>query len=309
MTTIVHHDDCLNHDTGPHNPESAQRIGAVLSGLQPLQGLEYLPAPLATAEQISRVHPEDFQQALQQTEPQQGRVFVTEEDTLMSPGTLQATLRGSGAMCFAIEQIMAGQSANAFCVVRPPGHHAETATAMGFCFFNHIAVGAEHARSIGGAMKIAIVDFDVHHGNGTQEIFENDPNTLFVSSHEMPLYPGSGYADETGVGNIINLPLDRGMGSKAFRKEWGTLGLPAIHSFEPDLILVSAGFDAHVRDPLGHLQVKDQDFAWITDELLGLAQDTAGGKLVSVLEGGYDLEALASASRAHVERMLVAGNS
>jgi acetoin utilization deacetylase AcuC-like enzyme len=303
MTSIIHHDDCLKHDPGPHSPESAQRIAAVLGGLEGLGGLEYLPAPKASGEQLLRVHPEQYQDLLRETEPEEGRVAITEADNIMSHGTLDAALRASGAICFAVEQVLAGQADNAFCAVRPPGHHAEQALAMGYCFFNHVAVGARHAQAIGAA-KVAIVDFDVHHGNGTQAIFEDDPSVLFVSSHQMPLYPGSGYADEIGCGNIINLPLAPGAGSAEFRKAWSTLGLPAVHGFEPDLILVSAGFDAHQRDPLGHLQVQDQDYGWITDELIGLAQDSAGGRLVSILEGGYDMEALASASRAHVERLL-----
>lgn len=306
MTTIIHHDDCLKHDTGPRSPERSQRIGAVMEGLGTMPGLEFLPAPLATPEQLSRVHPARFQEDLASQVPEHGYVAITEDDNIMSTGTLGAALRGSGSICFAIEQVLAGNTTNAFCVVRPPGHHAETATAMGYCFFNHVAVGARHAQAIGGIKRVAIVDFDVHHGNGTQEIFENDTSVLFVSSHQMPLYPGTGHSDETGQGNIVNLPLAPGAGSSEFRKSWAKLGLPAVHSFEPELILVSAGFDAHYRDPLGHLELQDDDYRWITDELSGLAQDSAGGRLVSLLEGGYDLEGLASASRAHVERLVSA---
>lgn len=302
MTTIIKHDECLNHDTGNCNPERPQRLNAVLSGLEAIGGLEYLPAPLATIEQISRVHPESFQQMLEGMSPESGHVTVNEEDNIMSPGTYNAVLRASGGVCFAIDQVLAGKTDNAFCVVRPPGHHAEVEVAMGFCFYNHIAIGARHAQA-GGARKIAIVDFDVHHGNGTQAIFENDPSVLFISSHQMPLYPGSGYPQETGCGNIINLPLAPGQGSREFRQAWSTVGLPAVHSFEPDFILVSAGFDAHYRDPLGQLDLQDIDYRWITEELMDLARDSAGGKLVSLLEGGYDLEALATASRAHAEAL------
>lgn len=304
MTTIIHHDDCLKHDAGPRSPERSQRISAVMGNLSSMAGLEFLPAPLATPEQVSRAHPGTFQDDLAGRVPQQGYVSITEDDNIMSSGTLEAASRGSGAVCFAIEQVLAGKSQNAFCVVRPPGHHAESATAMGFCFYNHIAVGARHAQSFEGIGKIAIIDFDVHHGNGTQEIFEDDPSVMFVSSHQMPLYPGTGHSGETGVGNILNLPLAPGSGSTQFRRAWATLGLPAVHSFEPDLILVSAGFDAHYRDPLGHLEVQDEDYQWITDELTGLAHDCSGGKIISLLEGGYDLDGLASASKAHVERLL-----
>ncbi|MBT8061160.1 MAG: histone deacetylase family protein, partial [Gammaproteobacteria bacterium] len=257
MTTIIHHDDCLKHDTGPRSPERSQRIGAVMVGLGELPGLEYLPAPLATAEQLSRVHPASFQSDLADHVPEQGYVAINEDDNIMSHGTLDAALRGSGSICFAIEQVLVGNAVNAFCVVRPPGHHAESVTAMGYCFFNHVAVGARHAQALGEVERVAIIDFDVHHGNGTQEIFENDSSVMVVSSHQMPLYPGTGHADETGQGNILNLPLAPGTGSAEFRKTWATLGLPAVHSFEPQLILVSAGFDAHFRDPLGHLELHD----------------------------------------------------
>jgi len=303
MTSIIHHDDCLKHNTGPQSPESAQRIAAVLGGLESVSGLEYLPAPAASVEQLSRVHPDAYLNLLRETEPEEGRVFINEQDNMMSKGTLDAALRGSGAICFAIEQVLSGQVANAFCAVRPPGHHAESATSMGYCFYNHVAVGARHAQAL-GARKIAIIDFDVHHGNGTQEIFESDPDVLFISSHQMPLYPGSGYPEETGCGNIINLPLAPGTGGTEFRKAWSRVGLPAVHGFEPDLILISAGFDAHRRDPLGHLEVRDQDYAWITGELMDLAEDSAGGRLVSILEGGYDMEALATASAAHVRELM-----
>ncbi|MDX1460946.1 MAG: histone deacetylase family protein [Xanthomonadales bacterium] len=304
MTTIIHHDDCLLHDTGPINPERAQRISAVMGSLAELKGLEYLPAPLASPEQLLRVHPDHYLGDLRKSQPSQGCVAVNEADTMMSADTLQAALRGSGAICFAIEQVAAGSAPNAFCVVRPPGHHAEAETAMGYCFYNHVAVGARHAQSLDGIARVAIVDFDVHHGNGTQAIFENDGSVLFVSSHQMPLYPGTGHRDETGSGNIINLPLDPGSGGREFRRAWSAVGLPAIHSFEPDFILVSAGFDAHHRDPLAHLHLDEDDFRWISDELSDIAADCADGRLVSILEGGYDLQGLASSASAHVERLL-----
>jgi acetoin utilization deacetylase AcuC-like enzyme len=303
-TIIIQHDDCLRHDPGPRHPESAERIKSVLAGLNGLKGLEYLPAPRATADQASRVHPEVFQQWLTEMEPEEGRVPLNELDTLMNKGSMDANLRGSGGVCFAIEQVHAGNAANAFCAIRPPGHHSGVDFAMGFCLFNHVAVGARHAQTLDGIDKVAIIDFDVHHGNGTQQIFEDDPTVMFVSSHEMPLYPGSGYMDETGCGNVLNLPLAPGVGGTEFRRTWSTLGLPAVHSFQPDLILVSAGFDAHRRDPLGHLELEDSDYEWLTREILDLARDSAGSRVVSTLEGGYDLEALSTAPRAHVEALL-----
>lgn len=304
MTTIIRHDDCLNHNTGPRSPESAQRIAAVSGGLEDVKGLEYLPAPRASTEQVSRVHPTTFQDRLCEIEPDSGRISVTEQDNIMSRGTMDATLRASGAICFGVDQVLQGKTNNAFCMVRPPGHHAESEIAMGYCFFNHVAIGARHAQSSNAIKKIAILDFDVHHGNGTQAIFEDDPSVLFISSHQMPLYPGSGYAEETGSGNILNLPLAPGTGSNEFRSAWSSLGLPAVHSFEPDMVLISAGFDAHHRDPLGHLDVQDEDYHWLTSEIRDLADDSANGRLVSILEGGYDMQALATASRAHVEALI-----
>jgi len=303
-TLIIHHDDCLLHDPGPRHPESLRRLKAVLGGLEDLTGLEYLPAPAASVEQISRVHLEAYQDWLREMEPEEGRVPLNEADTLMNAGSMKANLRGSGAICFAIEQVHGGQAANAFCAIRPPGHHAGEDFAMGFCLFNHVAVGARHAQSLAGIERVAILDFDVHHGNGTQQIFENDPSVLFVSSHQIPLYPGSGYMDETGCGNILNLPLPPGAGSEEFRAVWSKLGLPAVHSFEPDVILVSAGFDAHQRDPLGQLELQEEDYHWITRQICELAADSAGGRVVSILEGGYDLRALAAASREHVAALL-----
>ncbi len=304
MTIIIHHDDCLQHDPGPGHPESTERIKAVLAGLESLRGLEHLPAPLATPEQLSRVHTAAFQEELREAEPEQDRIVLSEGDTLMSPGSIDASLRASGAVCFAVEQVLGGQAGNAFCAVRPPGHHAEKALAMGFCLFNNVAVGARHAQAREEIKRVAILDFDVHHGNGTQAIFEDDPSVLFVSSHQMPLYPGSGYPDETGFGNIVNIPLVPGSGSLEFRRAWSRLALPAVHAFEPDLVLVSAGFDAHERDPLAHLEVRDADYRWIADEIAGLAGDCCNGALVALLEGGYDLEALATAPRAFVEGLL-----
>jgi acetoin utilization deacetylase AcuC-like enzyme len=299
-TMIIHHDDCLRHEPGSKHPESALRVKAVLSGLDDLRGVQYLPAPLALSEQIAAVHPLEFWSDMQEREPRKGRVAL-DADTYLSPGSIDAARRASGGLCFAIDQLVNDMAANAFCVVRPPGHHSETELAMGFCLLNHVAIGARHALQTDSIERVAIIDFDVHHGNGTQQVFEQSPEVMYVSSHQFPLYPGTGHIDEIGCGNILNLPLAPGDGSTAFRKTWNLTGLPAIHSFDPDLILISAGFDAHERDPLGQLELCDSDYRWITEEICDLADDCSSGRVVSILEGGYDLKALASAGRQHVK--------
>jgi len=299
-TIIIQHDDCLRHNPGPGHPESPQRVKAAMSGLDGIRGLQRLPAPLATVDQITRVHPQEFWAGLQADEPDEGH-FAIDPDTLMNKGSIDAALRASGAICFAVDQILADKALRAFCVVRPPGHHSEPDKAMGFCLLNHIAIGAQQALTHPEIKRVAIIDFDVHHGNGTQAAFEENPDVMYVSSHQAPLYPGTGHIEEVGVGNILNMPLAAGDGSAAFRSTWSRLGLPAIHSFEPDLILISAGFDAHERDPLAQLEVQDADYHWITGEICDLATDSSQGRVVSLLEGGYDMQALASASRAHVQ--------
>jgi len=299
-TIIIQHDDCLHHNPGPRHPESAQRVKAVMSGLEGIRGLQKLPAPVATTEQITRVHPAEFWAGLQADEPDEGH-FAIDPDTFLNKGSIDATLRASGAICFAVDQVLADKALRAFCVVRPPGHHSEPDKAMGFCLLNHIAIGAQQALSHPEIKRVAIIDFDVHHGNGTQAAFEENPDVMYVSSHQYPLYPGTGHIEEVGVGNILNMPLAAGDGSAAFRSAWSRLGLPAIHSFEPDLILISAGFDAHERDPLAQLEVQDADYHWISGEICDLATDSCQGRVVSLLEGGYDMQALASASRAHVQ--------
>ena len=306
-TLIIHHDACLQHDPGPGHPEQVRRLAAVMGGLEGLRGLEFLPAPLVTAEQVGRVHTDAYRHWLEEMEPAEGRVPLTEADTLMNPGSLAASARGAGGLCFAVAQVLGGQAPNAFVATRPPGHHSGTDFSMGFCLYNNVAIGARHAQTFEGIEKVAILDFDVHHGNGTQQIFENDPSVLFVSSHQVPLYPGSGAPDETGVDNILNLPLAPGSGSAALQAAWARKGLPAVDAFAPDLILVSAGFDAHERDPLAQLEARDSDFEWLTREIMALADQHCRGKLVSILEGGYDLQGLASASRAHVEALSRAG--
>lgn len=303
-TLLIHHDDCRRHDPGPRHPEQVRRTEVVLEALEGIRGIERLPAPLATPEQLGRVHGEVFCDWLASLEPEEGRVPVSEADNLINRGSLGASLRGSGAICYGIDEVLAGKAANAFCVTRPPGHHSGTDFAMGFCLFNHVAIGARHALAHEGIARVAIVDFDVHHGNGTQQVFEDDPAVMFVSSHQMPLYPGSGHPEETGAGNILNLPLSPGAGGDAFRATWSRVGLPAVDAFAPDIILVSAGFDAHGRDPLGALELAEADFQWITAELAAIASEHGGGRMVSILEGGYDLEGLALSARAHTQALV-----
>lgn len=307
MTTlIVHHDDCLRHDTGAKHPESPQRLEAVLGAIGDLDGLEFLPAPRAEHAALTRVHPPAYLERVARAIPSEGRSTLDEHDNVISPGSLDAALRGAGAICFAIDQVMAGLGSNAFCATRPPGHHAESALAMGFCLFNNIAIGARHAQQAHALQRIAILDFDVHHGNGTQAIFEQDPSVLFISSHQVPLYPGSGMPDETGSGNILNLPLRPATGSPEFRDAWTNIAFPAVRAFDPDLILVSAGFDAHHKDPLAQIELDTEDYGWITREIAALAEEACAGRLVSILEGGYHLEALAASARAHVKALATA---
>lgn len=254
--------------------------------------------------QIARVHPGDFVDRMLQAIPQAGLHFV-DGDTVVSPGSGEAALRAAGAVCAAIDAVMAGEISNAFCAVRPPGHHAEPDQAMGFCLFNNIAIGALHARDRWGLRRIAVIDFDVHHGNGTQAAFAADADLFYASTHQSPLYPGTGAAHEQGVaGNILNLPLRPFAGSDDFRAAVSAGLLPKLERFAPELLLISAGFDAHQSDPLAQLQLTDADYYWVTGELLRVARKTAQGRLVSALEGGYDLNALARASAAHVRALM-----
>lgn len=306
-TLILHHDDCLQHHPGDRHPERASRVKSVLKALRNMKGTEMLPAPKASMKQIGRVHLGDYWQRLIELEPRGDEPgadrLALDPDTFLSPGSISAAMRGSGAACFAIDQVFAGKSKNAFCAVRPPGHHAAEGRAMGFCLLNHVAIGARHALATHGIDRVAILDFDVHHGNGTQTIFSQSPQVQYVSSHQIPLYPGTGNAGETGCGNILNLPLAPGAGSREFRAAWSGRGLPALHDFKPELIIISAGFDAHQQDPLGQIELQDDDFGWITSEICNHARTACGGRVISVLEGGYDLDALASSAHAHVEAM------
>ena len=308
MTTLLfHHDSSARHDTGQGHPERPDRIRAVMEALSDdaFADLDRREAPEAGPDQLSRAHSAAFVEALLDAVPAEGRVRV-DPDTVMSADSGEASRRAAGAMVAAVDAVMAGDADNAFCAVRPPGHHAEAARSMGFCLFNNVAVGALHAREEIGADKVAVVDFDVHHGNGTQAIFEADPSLFFASTHEFPLYPGTGRAEETGCGNIVNVPLRPGSGSEQFRAAMEDGVLPALRSFAPDLILVSAGFDAHERDPLATLRLVEEDYAWVTRRLCEIADEVCGGRLVATLEGGYDLDALAASVTAHVEVLMTA---
>ena len=306
-TLILSHRDCLAHDMGPGHPERPDRTRVIERILEHerFQPLLRDAAPLGSREQVLRVHPQDYWHQLEELSPHQGLAQI-DGDTAMSPGTFEAALRSVGGACVAVDEVMTGKVDTAFVATRPPGHHAETTTAMGFCFFNNAAIAARQARAVHGAERVAIMDFDVHHGNGTQEIFWNDPSVLYASTHEMPLYPGTGALSETGAhDNIVNAPLRAGDDGVQFRQAMNTRVLPAIEAFAPDLIIISAGFDAHARDPMANINLVENDFAWATGKLMDIAQKTCQGRVVSVLEGGYDLEALARSVAAHV--MMLSG--
>lgn len=305
-TTLFTHRACLEHDTSFGHPECADRLRAVLAALETEEFtlLDRQEAPLATIEQLTRVHPRDYVDRILAAIPEQDHAGI-DDDTIVSPGSGEAALRAAGAVCAAVDAVSSGQSRNAFCAVRPPGHHAERQQAMGFCLFNNVAVGALHARVVHGLQRVAVMDFDVHHGNGTQDMFCNDPDLLYTSTHQSPLYPGTGHPNETGVNNnIVNAPLPALSGSPEFRHAMTTRILPAIDHFNPDIILISAGFDAHSRDPLAGLHLIDDDYVWATRKLGELARVHCGARLVSVLEGGYNLSALASACAAHVRELM-----
>ena len=308
MTTLLYtHSSSLDHDTGAGHPERIARIEAVnraLSGSS-YETLLRREAPLALADQLARVHEGQYVDLLLNNIPAEGYVRL-DPDTVLSPGSGEAALRAAGAIVAAVDDVMAGRAVNAFCAVRPPGHHAEPGRGMGFCLFNNVAVGAMHARAAHGIGRIAIVDFDVHHGNGTQAAFYKDPDTLFASSHQYPHYPGTGASSETGVGNIFNSPLEAGAGGTEFRAAMERRILPALRTFKPEFLFVSAGFDAHARDPLAALRFEEEDFEWATVKLCEIAAEFAGGRLVSTLEGGYDLEALGNSVQAHVNALMAA---
>jgi acetoin utilization deacetylase AcuC-like enzyme len=301
---VYTHAACLAHDTGPDHAERPARLLAVTEALfTAFPGtLDWREAPRASRGDLLRVHEASLLHTVLETRPAE-RVML-DPDTVLSAASAEAALRAAGAAVAAVDFVLAGDGMRAFCAVRPPGHHATADTAMGFCLFNNIAIAAAHALAMHGLERVAIADFDVHHGNGTQAIFEQDPRVLFASSHQSPLYPDTGYANERGVGNILNAPLPPQADSQAFRATWTHDLLPALDAFRPQLLLVSAGFDAHRRDPLAQLQLEADDYAWLTAGLRAIADRHASGRIVSTLEGGYDLQALEECAVAHVGALL-----
>lgn len=307
MTTLlISHPSSLRHATPQGHPERADRIRAVEQALEDERFalLQRVEAPEGTLAQVELCHPAAYAQAISEAAPQQGLVQI-DADTIMSPGTLSAVLHGVGGAVHAVDEVMSGRVDNAFSAMRPPGHHAESDKAMGFCFFNNAAIAARHAQRVHGAERVAIVDWDVHHGNGTQEIFWGDASVLYASTHEMPLYPGTGAPSERGEhGTIVNAALRAGDGSDAFRDAFESAILPRLADFRPDLVIISAGFDAHWRDPLANINLKEPDFAWATQKLMEIADRHAAGRIVSILEGGYDLEGLSKSTAAHVTALM-----
>ncbi len=301
------HPACLEHKPGAGHPESPQRLEAVMQALwEPeFAQLDWREAPRGTREQVLLVHELGYVDAVEAMVPSTGLVLLDGGDTAMSPGSWEAVMHCVGAACAGVDAVMAGEADNVFCATRPCGHHAEPGRAMGFCIFNQIAIAAVHALDTHGLKRVAVVDFDVHHGNGTQAAFWHRSELFFGSSHQSPLYPGTGLAQETGdSGNIVNVPLPPGCGSTQFRARVADVLLPALRRFEPELILISAGFDAHKLDPLAQLQLESDDFGWVTKEVMAIAADVCQGRVVSVLEGGYSGEGLAGGTTAHVRALM-----
>ncbi|TAN71389.1 MAG: histone deacetylase family protein [Methylobacter sp.] len=306
MKTLYYsHPDFLAHETGSGHPECAKRLKSIEKELArpEFSGLIRQSPPLGTEQQIRLIHPQSHIDTILEAIPAQGEHYL-DHDTVLSPGSSQAAFRAVGAVCDAVDEILGGNADNAFCAIRPPGHHAEPDRAMGFCLFNNIAIAAAYARHHYQLERIAIVDFDVHHGNGTQAAFYNQPNVLYASSHEMPHYPGTGHPTETGRGNIINVPLAAGDSGVAFRQKYNSIILPALRNFRPDLLLISAGFDAHKDDPLASIMLVEDDFKWITQELMLIADNCCEGRVISVLEGGYNLNALAASVAIHIKTLM-----
>lgn len=301
-TILITHPVCLEHEPPIAHPESPDRLRAVLRALESEEFayLDRVPAPMATREQIARVHAPDHYDSVAGRIPTSGTAHI-DADTMVSPRSFDAALYAAGAVVAGVDAVMDGGARTVFCAVRPPGHHAEPAVAMGFCLFNNVAIGALHARAVWGRQRVAVIDFDVHHGNGTQAMFERDPDLFYASTHQWPLYPGTGHPGEQGVANnIVNAPLPPGTGSDEFRAGMEAQVLPALDAFRPDFLLISAGFDAHLADPLANLRLTEEDFAWATRRLMEIAERHCEGRLVSTLEGGYNLDALGRSARAHV---------
>ncbi len=309
MTTRLYENAVfLEHETPAGHPERADRLRSLNIALEHpnFAPLERVEAKIASEDAVLLAHPEEHLFAVMRQIPEEeGEINQIEADTYASPKSLQAALTAIGGAMAAVDAVMAGEISNAFVAGRPPGHHAETSKAMGFCLFNTVAIAARHAQKKFGAERVAIVDWDVHHGNGTQDIFWDDPSVLFCSTHQMPLYPGTGARDETGSkNNVVNAPLSPNVGSDHFREAFKSRVLPALQDFSPDLILISAGFDAHHRDPLAQINLVGEDFDWATGRLMEVADRFAHNRVVSLLEGGYDLEGLAESAGLHILRLM-----
>jgi acetoin utilization deacetylase AcuC-like enzyme len=307
-TLLITHPSFLEHRPGEHHPECPDRLRAVIAALEDesFALLERAAAPAATVEHLMRVHPDRYVEAILGIRPPADQIVMIDGDTAMSAGSAEAALHAAGAVVAGVDAVLGtGIIDTAFAAVRPPGHHATPDIPGGFCLFNNVAIGARHAQVKHGIERVAILDFDVHHGQGTQAVVEIDPSLFYGSSHQYPLYPGTGSAHERGIdGNVVNVPLAPNSGSREFRTGWSESILPQLDRFAPELLIVSAGFDAHRRDPLAHLRLETEDFRWLTDELLKIADRHAHGRVVSALEGGYDLEALAASAAAHVRALM-----
>jgi acetoin utilization deacetylase AcuC-like enzyme len=307
MTTLlITHPACLDHVTPAGHPERPDRLRAIERTLEHerFQNLARVEAPAAPLETIALCHPMDYVTGIRDATPKDGLARL-DADTSMSPGSFEAALRAVGGAAYAVDEVMAGKAKNAFVATRPPGHHTETARPMGFCLFNNAAITARYAQRRHGIERAAVVDFDVHHGNGSQDIFWSDATVMYGSTHQMPLYPGTGAASERGEHNtVVNAPLRPGDGGEEFRAAFETVILPRLRDFRPELIVISAGFDAHMRDPLANLNLLEVDFDWATRKLMEIADKSANGRIVSVLEGGYDLQGLANSAAAHVAALM-----
>lgn len=304
-TWLITHEDCLRHDTGHEHPERIERLQAILTALDApaFSALERHAAIEAPREALERVHDRDYIDAVFAAMPASGRQYLN-ADTVISSGSAAAALRAAGAGIQAVDAIQCGQARRVFCATRPPGHHAEPDESMGFCLFGNAAIAAFHAREVHGIQRVAVVDFDVHHGNGTQTMLAGEDGLFYLSLHQHPLFPGGGTRAENIPGNILNLPLLKGTGSAAYRQQFHGEAISALIDFDPELLILSAGFDAAAEDPLAGLELTSDDFAWITDELVAVANYCCGGHICSILEGGYDLDALSRGVAAHVAALM-----